>query len=309
MNTIARLPLLALVLVPACAPLNPGVPGSPDRTYPAIDGTVFTIVLENENADDVLIPENPTLYRLAHTYGRADAYVSYDHPSLTNYLVMTSGTTHGVTSSESPRLNRVQITTDQHLVTQLEEAGIPWRTYQESMEEPCRLDATELYGPPHNPFIYYQTLLNDEEHCRETVVDFDEHFYEDLEANTYRYMFLTPNYCNDMHDCPSQIGDAWLGRVLERIMASEGYRNNGVIFVIFDEGYMRWGGAGANVAALVISPQLVSPNYTTNTRFDHRSYLATVQDIFGLPRLPTTETAVPMGEFFVSRTVSGETTF
>lgn len=309
MTTTARLlPLVALALLGACAPLNPGVPGSPDRTYPAIDGTVFTIVLENENADDVLIPSNPTLYELAHTYGRADAYVSYDHPSLSNYLVMTSGTTHGNTTSDDPLVNAVQITGTDNLPAQLDEAGIPWRAYMESMFEPCRLDGTELYGANHNPFVYYQSLRNDVEHCRETVVDFDEHFDADLASNAYRYMFITPNRCNDMHDCASQIGDRWLADVLERIMASEGYRNNGVIFILFDEGYMRWGGAGANVATLVISPQLVSTNYTTNTRFDHRSYLATVQDIFGLPRLPTTETAVPMGEFFVSRMVSPDAT-
>jgi hypothetical protein len=291
----------ALVLLGGCAPLNPGVPGTPDVTHPAIDGTVFTIVFENENADDILIPAHPTFYSLAHTQGRADAYVSYDHPSLTNYLVMTSGTTHGFTSSEDPLVNPAQIEGNDNLPAQLDAAGIPWRAYMESMGEPCRLDSTGLYGANHNPFVYYQSLRTDVEHCREHVVDFDEHFDADLAANTHRYMFITPNRCSDMHDCPIETGDAWLADILPRIMASEGYRNNGVIFILFDEGYMRWGGAGANVATLVLSPQLVSPNYTTNTRFDHRSYLATVQDIFGLPRLPTTETATPMGEFFVSR--------
>ena len=296
-STLLATPLLLL----ACAPLRPGVAGSAAVTHPAIDGTVFTIVFENENADDVLVPANPVLYELAQTYGRADAYVSYDHPSLTNYLVMTSGSTHGVTSSEDPLVNPVRVTTEETLMNQLDDAGIPWRAYMESMETPCRVDSTELYGANHNPFVYYEGFRNDEARCRERVVDFDAHFDADLAANRYRYVFITPNRCNDMHDCPSRIGDAWLGGVLERIMASEGYRAGGVIFVLFDEGYMRWGGAGANVASLVISPRLVAPNHTTDTRFDHRSYLATVQDIFGLPRLSTTENAVPMGEFFVQR--------
>lgn len=199
--------------------------------------------------------------------------------------------------------NAVQIRTGAHLANQLDDAGIPWRAYMESMETPCRLDSSELYGANHNPFVYYADLREDPERCRDRVVDFDAHFDADLRSNAYRYMFVTPNRCNDMHDCPTEIGDTWLRGVLDRIMASEGYRSGGVIFVLFDEGYMRWGGAGANVAALVISPRLVDPHYTTDTRFDHRSYLATVEDIFGLPRLPTTEGAVPMGEFFVQRGV------
>jgi len=295
-------PLLATpLLLLACAPLRPGVAGSAAVTHPAIDGTVFTIVFENENADDILIPSNPTFYELAHTHGRADAYVSYDHPSLTNYLVMTSGSTHGLRSSEDPIANAVQIRTGEHLANQLDDAGIPWRAYMESMETPCRLDSTELYGANHNPFVYYADLREDRERCEERVVDFDAHFDADLRSNAYRYMFVTPNMCNDMHDCPAVVGDTWLRGVLDRIMASEGYRAGGVIFIVFDEGYMRWGGAGANVASLVISPRLVAPHHTTDTRFDHRSYLATVQDIFGLPRLSTTENAVPMGEFFVQR--------
>lgn len=297
-------PLLAMPLfLLACAPLHAGVAGSSAVTHPAIDGTVFTIVFENENADDVLVPDHPTLYELAQTYGRADAYVSFEHPSITNYLMMTSGSTHGVTSSADPMDNAVQIRTGAHLANQLDDAGIPWRAYMESMETPCRLDSSELYGANHNPFVYYADLREDPERCRDRVVDFDAHFDADLRSNAYRYMFVTPNRCNDMHDCPTEIGDTWLRGVLDRIMASEGYRSGGVIFVLFDEGYMRWGGAGANVAALVISPRLVDPHYTTDTRFDHRSYLATVEDIFGLPRLPTTEGAVPMGEFFVQRGV------
>lgn len=291
---------LFLALGCGCAPMNPGVPGSSAVTHPAIDGTVFTIVFENQNADDVLTPALPTFYELSQTVGRADAYISDHHPSLANYIEMTSGSTQGITTSNDP-ISNVQIHGEENLADQLETAGIPWRAYMESMGEPCNASTSDPYGANHNPFVYYTSLTGDPERCRERVVDFDAHFAADLAADEYRFMWITPNRCNDMHDCPLAVGDAWLARVLEQIMASPGYQRGGVVFILFDEGYLRLGSAAANLATLVVSPRLVSPAYVTDTRFDHRSYLATVEDIFEMPRLPTTVGATPMGEFFVSR--------
>lgn len=296
----ALLPVASVVAL-GCAPLNSGVPGSSAVTHPAIDGTVFTIVFENQNADDVITPAHPNFWGLASAHGQASAYISYDHPSLLNYIVMTSGSTNGITNDNDP-LDNVAIGGTDNLASQLDAAGIPWRAYMESMEDPCVLRSTALYNAHHDPFLYYTSLRDDEARCRDHVVDFDANFAADLAADTYRYMWITPNECNDFHDCPVSTGDAWLGPVVAQIMASPGYQRGGVIFILTDEGYLRIPGwAGANVATIVISPQLVSPGFISNIRHDHRSYLATVEDIFGLPRLATTVDATPMGELFVQR--------
>jgi len=285
--------------VTSCAPLNDGVPGDPAVTRPELPGTIFTIVFENENSSEILTPSTPTFYALSQAYGTADAYISNDHPSLTNYMVMTSGETHGIRTGGDPP-NNVIVDGAAHLGAQLDAAGVTWRAYMESMEEPCRLDSTELYAARHNPFVYYQSLTSNPERCREHVVDFERHFTEDLAADAYRFMWITPNMCNDIHDCPKQIGDAWLARVSKQIMESPGYKRGGALFILFDEGPVRIFKAAANLPTVIVSPLLVAPGYRTDTRFDHRSYLATIQDIFRLPRLPTTETAAPMSEFFAT---------
>lgn len=287
-------------LLVACAPVNSGVPGDPAVTDPAIDGTVFTIVFENENADTVIVPANETFYELATTYANAVAYSTDLHPSLVNYIVMTSGETHGITTSDDPPEN-ITIEGTEHLAAQLEAAGVPWRAYMESMGEPCRLDSDELYRANHDPFVYYRSLTDDPERCRERVVDLDAHLEADLAANDRRFMFIVPNQCNNMHNCPADVGDAWLREKVDLILASDGYRDGGALFILFDEGYLRILDAGANIPAIVVSERLRERPLTTDTRFDHRSYLATVQDIFGLPRLDTTEDAVPMSEVFLER--------
>jgi phosphatidylinositol-3-phosphatase len=299
-TAVAALVATSLGSMVACAPTNPGVPGSPALTEPAIDGTVFTIILENENVENVLVPSAPYIYGLSQTYGRADAYISNVHPSLANYIQLTSGQVYGINSSGDPAAN-VPISDADNLAEQLETAGIPWRAYMESMGEPCNAQSSDPYGANHNPFVYYQSLTNDPARCAERVVDFDQHFAEDLAADRYEFMWITPNRCNDMHDCPVQVADAWLARVVPQIMSSPGYLRGGVIFILTDEGHLRIGRAAANLATIVISPRLVSPNYVSQTTFGHNSYLATIEDIFGLPRLPTTVNSTPMSEFFVTR--------
>lgn len=290
--------LLALS-IGGCAATNPGVPGDPAVTRPLVEGTIFTIVFENENADDVLVPALPNFYELSRTYARADAYVTNYHPSLLNYIIMTSGSTHGMTTGDAPATN-VAIEGNENLADQLDAAGIRWRAYMESMGEPCDMEMNDPYRVNHNPWVYYTSMAGDRARCEEHVVDFDVHFGEDLWSGAYRYMWITPNNCSNMHDCTADVADEWLGRVVGQIMESPAYQNGGAIFILFDEGELRLGSAEANLATIVISPRLRERGYASQTRFDHRSYLATIEDIFGLPRLPTTVDATPMSEFFVT---------
>ena len=290
----------ALLGLSACNAVNYGVPGKPDVTHPAVDGTVFTIVFENENAQDALDPQKaPYFYELSQKWGNSEAYVSDTHPSLVNYIIMTSGKPNGIESNDDPRSNH-QIPGKEHLAEQLDEAGVKWRAYMEDMETPCRMASTDLYAARHNPFVYYTSLTDDFDRCADRVVDYDEHFEADLDSGEYKYMWITPNTCNDMHDCDAKVAGEWLEKVVNRIMETPAYKNGGAIFILFDEGEIRIADVDANIAAIVISPRLVEPGYSTDTYFDHRSYLATIEDIFEMPRLPTTVTATPMSEFFIT---------
>jgi hypothetical protein len=171
------------------------------------------------------------------------------------------------------------------------------------MGDPCKMDSSGDYSAHHDPFLYYSTMANDPARCAEHVVDFDANFATDLASNKYRYVWITPNMCNDLHNCTSQVADAWLQKTVTQIQASDGYKNGGAIFVLFDEGSTRMFGASADLATIVASPNLANPpGWVSQTAFDHRSYLASIEDIFGLPRLKTTSAATSMDEFFKTTT-------
>lgn len=292
----------ALLAITGCQlnPSNPGVPGSSAVKHPDVPGTVFTIVFENKDGEDVLKPDVPTFYALSEKYGSADAYITGVHPSLPNYILLTSGDTQGIGNDNDP-LDNKSIGGTENLADQLDAAGIEWRAYMDGMKDACKMSSEGTYSAHHNPFLYYESLASDKARCKDRVVDFEANFAKDLEADTFRYMWITPDMCHDMHDCSPLVADAWLKKTVDQIMASPGYKNGGAIFVLFDEGSLRILGAEADLATIVISPNLVEPGYSTDTRFDHRSYLATIEDIFGMPRIVTTKAATPMDEFFKTK--------
>jgi hypothetical protein len=295
---------------PGCAPANVGTPGNAAVSRPNAPGTVFTILFENEDQSTVQSSQMPYLQSLIARYGSASAYTVTTHPSLPNYLLLTSGLTHGVGDDGPPSSH--PIAGNDNLPDQLDAAHIPWRAYMQSMGDPCQTQDVGRYIVHHDPFVYYDSVRNDSARCQQHVVDFDQNFAADLASDQYRYMWITPNACYDMHDCAPNVSDAWLQTVIPQIMASPGYQRGGAIFLLWDEGgrnlqyvlgYLGFG-AQQNVAAVVISPNIAHPGVPSDTGYNHLSYLATVEDMLGLPRLATTQDAVPMSDLFTSTAAS-----
>ena len=289
---------LALAVVGcSMSPTTTGTLGVAAVTHPDVTGTVFTIIFENEAADTVLVPANKTFYGLSQTNGRASAYISATHPSLPNYIQLTSGSTNGIVTDADPNVN-VPIPGNENIADQLDAAGVKWRAYMEGMGTPCTFSSGGDYSAHHDPFLYYASMRNDLARCADHIVDFDASFQNDLDSGAYRYMWISPNMCNDMHNCAASAADAWLEKTIAQITASKAYQNGGAIFILFDEGSLRVLGSAADLPTIVMSPNLVSPGFVSDTYYDHRSYLATVEDIFQIPRLPTTIDATPMNAFF-----------
>lgn len=205
----------AIMLLSACIDGPSGVEGSSDVVDLPLEGTIFTIVLENHDAD--VVEEMPYLQGLVDDYASADAYYADHHPSLPNYLQLLSGTDQRVSDDEGPDKHQLDA---ENLASQLDAAGIPWRAYMEDMGEPCLTKDKGVYAVRHNPFVYFTSVTRDRDACAEHVVDMDEHLAADLESDAYRYMWITPNDCNNMHDCEPTTADDWLAKVIPQIMES-----------------------------------------------------------------------------------------
>ena len=258
--------------------------------------TIFTILFENHDYKEIVGSTNaPYINSLIGKYALATNYKDTGHPSTPNYLHLISG------SNQYPGVVDVLPTqvpyfpsAAPNLATQLEAAGIRWRSYSENEGSAgCLLSNVGEFVPRHDPFLYFSDQqMGSDNLCADTNVDYDN-FAADLASDNYRYMWITPNLIDDGHD-PStdpvgalQTSDAWLGSNLPPILASEAYTSGGVIFITWDEAEGRNGDDPDQIPMIVISPRLAQAPETTAAALDHSAYLATVEDLLGLPRLAT----------------------
>ncbi|MCZ7570461.1 MAG: alkaline phosphatase family protein [Ardenticatenaceae bacterium] len=284
---------------------SPG-PGALAAPVPAFKH-IFVIVMENKAYENIIGNRRlPYLNSLAQQYGLATNYYAIRHPSLPNYLALTGGDTFGITS------DCINCTVAQpNLVDQLEAAGRSWKAYMESMPGPCFVgDSGRLYRQKHNPFIYYDNIRENPARCNQ-IVPFTQ-FEADLRANTLpNFIWITPNMCNDIHDCSPPSGDTWLKTWIPKILGSPAWQDGGVLFITFDEGSSnnRRGccryATGDRIATLVISP-LGKPAYQSPVAYDHYSLLRTIETAWGLPLLGRANdpSTAPMADFFTTPATS-----
>jgi phosphatidylinositol-3-phosphatase len=232
--------------------------------------------MENKEYSDVIGSSNaPYINSLAHKCGLATNFSAEAHPSLPNYVAMTSGSTQGITDDEDPSAHELKAPS---LFSQL---GSHWHALQESMPSPCYRSNASLYVVHHNPAAYYASVRP---HCATSDVRLGR--APDVSA---RFTFITPNLCNDMHSCPAgedtssevRRGDRWLAAWMPRILRSREYRSRTtVVFVTWDEGV----GGSQRVPTLVISPT-TQPGTRSSTSYSHYSLLRSTEQLLDLPLL------------------------
>src|SRR5207249_7250105 len=94
------------------------------------------------------------------------------------------------------------------------DAGLTWKAYMEAMPTNCDSSNAGRYAVKHDPFVYYGDLAGNATRCSRVVPagPSDQALLNDLDsvANASNYMWLTPDLCNDMHDCNVTVGDAFM---------------------------------------------------------------------------------------------------
>jgi len=287
----------------ACATLAAG----PIEAQLSNVNRVFIIVMENHNwsqfkgAANAPYVNNTLLPQASH----AEQYYNPPglHPSLPNYLWLEAGTNFGITNDNDPSSNHQSTTA--HLVTQLNNAGISWKTYQEDISgTTCPLTSVNQYAPKHNPFVYFDDVTNtnnpNSAYCIAHVRPFPE-LATDLQNNTVaQYVFITPNLCDDGHDSCAPVNDPirqtdnWLAANVPAILNSAAYQSGGALFITWDEGV---GGDGP-IGMMVHSPSAKGGGYSNTIHYTHGSLLRTVEEIFGVGLLGDAAVQTDLSDLF-----------
>jgi hypothetical protein len=246
---------------------------------------VVVIVMENKEEVDVLgRPDAPFLTGLAHRYASVPRSYGIRHPSLPNYIALTSGSTHGITDDcEDCNVHA------KNLVDQLESRHVGWKAYMQGMPRRCFTAPSGpagAYRRKHNPFVYYDDVRRNPERCRKIVPM--SQLATDLKRDRLpTFAWITPDMCNDTHDCGVRTGDRFLSLVVPGLLRALGPR--GFLVVTYDEGRTAAGCCGGEATGGKIATVIAGPRVRRGFRHagavDHYGTLATVERALGLPLL------------------------
>jgi phosphatidylinositol-3-phosphatase len=248
---------------------------------------IVIIMFENKEFGTVIgNPLMPNYNRLARDYTLLTQYYAVGHPSLPNYIALIGGDTFGIDSNchdcfiDAPSLPDL-----------IEASGRTWKTYQEDMPEPCYLGDAHLYAQKHNPFIYFNRIRLDTARCQRTIMPLTA-LQSDIEAASLpNFIFITPNLCNDAHDCALDVADAWLTELLGRLVpALDATGKSYLLVMLFEEGQGTHSccglplEAGGRVPVVFYSPR-VKNGFEDPTPYTHYSLLKTISTAWGFPLL------------------------
>jgi hypothetical protein len=238
-----------------------------------------------ENHSESSLSSAPYLSSLAEQCGTAsdwqDAGSAYD--SEPNYIAATTGLTGSALTSfncDCPQSGSNQTTAD-NIFRQVRTAGLTEKSYEESMTTNCSNTDSGDYAVKHNPAVF-MVGGSDRTACQADDVPMGSSsagtLVDDIAANALpNFAFITPNLCNDMHDCSVTTGDSFLQVLVPQILDSASYKSGNTLLIINTD-------EDTPVLNVVVAPS-VRPGTVVTTAVGHYGELRATEESLGLPLL------------------------
>ncbi len=291
------------LVMPTTAPVTPAPSNTPLAGVSASDTPVATetppslvpdfqhiiiVVFENKEFGTVIdSPIMPYFNQLARSYTLLTQFYAVRHPSLPNYLAMIGGDTFGITSDctdcfvDAPTLPDL-----------IEGSGRTWKTYQEDMPSPCYVGGGwGNYAMKHNPFAYFNDIRLNADRCQRSIVPLTQLAGDLASGALPNFAFITPNLCNDAHDCSISTADSWLNTLMVQLQPPLDAEGKPYLIVLtWDEGQGNHSccglppEAGGRIATILVSPQAKN-GFQDSTPYTLYSLLKTIAQSWHLQYL------------------------
>jgi len=272
---------------------------------------VFVVAMENHSSASIYGSASAPYINgtLLPAGARADAFQDElpDLPSEPHYVWIEAGTnvfadrTFTVDAAPSAANSTASA---QHLARQMADSGgrVDWRSYQQGLGAAtgaCPIRPAGTYVPRHDPFLFFRDVSGSPPSADDAGCAAHHRPLGALEGDlasraVAAYNFISPDLCHDMHghsSCPGdkvRMGDDWLRGAMPALIAFVN-ANGGVIFVTWDE--------DGPLPFLAVGPR-VKAGYAGQIRYDHGSLLRSVEELLGLPVLPSVAAAADLGDLF-----------
>lgn len=225
-------------------------------------GHKIMVILEENHSRVEAMANMPHLATWAARFGFATNYSAVTHPSLPNYLAIGGGSTFSVTDDNPPSSHPLS---GSSVFGQTLAAGKTAKTYAEDMPSNCALSSSGGYAVRHNEWAYFADTA-ERSGCNVNDVPMGTtssgNLLNDINAGGLPVTGqMTPNLCNDAHDCSLATADNWLNLWVPKLMAGPDYLSgNLTILITADEDDST---AANNVAFVVIDPRLSAKTVTS----------------------------------------------
>jgi acid phosphatase len=267
------------VALAVCAAMVPVAATAQPAAVPRFDHIVL-VMFENKGYDAIIgNAAAPYFNHLAAAGALFTDSHGLTHPSQPNYIALFSGDPQAVTDDSCPH----DFTGVDNLATQLGRAGLTFTGYSEDIPNPGYTGCTGndgRYARKHNGWVNFADVPA-------TANQPYSAFPSDY-TKLPTISFVTPNMCNDIHDCPVPVGDTWLQHNLSAY-ADWAATNNSLLIVTFDEDE----GTGGNRIPTILYGAHVRPGQYSE-HIDHYSVLRTLENSYALPPLANAADAVPI---------------
>ena len=255
------LPVVALTAV--LAPLPAAARVVPQMAH------VLVVVMENHSYNEVRgLPYIAGLITRSSSFSQSFAVT---HPSQPNYVALWAANLLGVTNDDCPAPGTPF--TAENLGHACETAGLTWKAYCENLPavgSPDCESSDGLYRRKHAPWPDFSNLNHSNE------VPYSQIAGDIARGALPALAYVIPNMCDDMHDCSTALGDAWLASNLPAMISAVGPQ--GLVIVTWDEDDKK---SHNNILTVFAGPMLRA-GYVSSRKISHYTVVRTVCEALGL---------------------------
>jgi hypothetical protein len=205
---------------------------------------VILVPLENTNYVDVQ-PNMPYLWGQAQKYDLKSNYFANVHPSMGDYLMLTTGRADSTDDGFNGTI------ADPTIVSVLAKSGKTAVAYAEG------LSSGQNFYKRHVPFLYFAS--------KPPVKDLSALAFDLASGQLADFVMITPNGVNDGHDGSLQQCDSWLKANIDNLFNLP----NTYVIVVFDESKNDNTQGGGKVFAME-GGTLARKGFNDNTPWNHR---------------------------------------
>jgi hypothetical protein len=254
-------------------------PASAATSVPRFDHIVL-VMFENHAASQITPSSAPYFTSLAAQGASFTQSYAVTHPSQPNYLALFSGSTQGVTSDTCPKNF-----SGTNLGAQLIGAGLSFKGYSESMPSNGYTGCSSgQYVRKHNSWVDFSNVPAA---SNLTYANFPTDF-----TQLPTVAFVSPNLCNDMHDCSVATGDTWLRNHFDPY-AQWARTHNSLLIVTFDEDDS---GSANHIYTSFTGAHLTAGSFSE--RITHYTVLRTIEASYGLAGINNAAGLSPITDVF-----------